>query len=188
MVGRGMALVVSVAVVTAFAILIFNGIRQYFASDPAVAPICYGPEQAYTPRNEVIPLRGAPGERGGESIDLRRDKLYIEQVDQAEQECRVQACGDKQMRRYRSAIFWYLSGRLAHTRRLDREYGQVGLRRAREIYGEAADTRIERGLRERYRARVFRINDFTQYGDAVAIIVLAGGAALRPCRKGDIPA
>jgi hypothetical protein len=37
-------------------------------------------------------------------------------------------------------------------------------------------------LRQRYRAKVFRINDFRQDRDAIAILVLKGGEALRPCR------
>jgi hypothetical protein len=39
-----------------------------------------------------------------------------------------------------------------------------------------------------FRAGVFRIKDFTQDQDAVAIFVLKGGTALRPCRKSDVAA
>jgi hypothetical protein len=78
--------------------------------------------------------------------------------------------------------------RMQHTRQLDREYGQLGLRRAADIYSEPVDARIENGLRERYRAGMFRINDFRQNKDAIAILVLKGGAALRPCRRADIAA
>jgi len=47
--------------------------------------------------------------------------------------------------------------------------------------------RVEQGLRERYAAGVFRINDFRSHRAAFAMIVLKGGDALRPCRV-DEPA
>jgi hypothetical protein len=43
-------------------------------------------------------------------------------------------------------------------------------------------------MSERYRAGIFRINDFRQNRDAIAILVRKGGAALRPCRRADIAA
>lgn len=49
----------------------------------------------------------------------------------------------------------------------------------------ALDRQIEEGLRARYRAKLFRLNDFTQDHDAMTILVLGGGDAFRPCRKTD---
>ena len=82
-------------------------------------------------------------------------------------------------------MFWYLSSRLQHTSNLYRRFGDAGLMRAREIYREPIDVRVEQGLRERYAAGTFRLNDFRQYHAAVVTIVLKGGDALRPCMVGE---
>jgi hypothetical protein len=164
----------------------YDWLAQRPAADPITPPACYGADEAnYTPHNQPIPLRGAPG-RGGPSIDQRRDKQYLERIEDAESTCGVNVCTRQAFDNYRSALFWYLSLRTQHTRQLDREYGQLGLRRAADIYSEPEDARIENGLRERYRRGVFRIADFRQNRDAVAILVLKGGTALRPCRRADI--
>jgi hypothetical protein len=179
-----MGLAIGVTVITGFSIHAWLAHR--LTPDPAVAPICYGSDEAnYTPNNQPIPLRGAPG-RGEPSIDQRRDQSYLERMIQAEGDCKVNACSRDAFAAYKSALFWYLATRLGHTRKLDREYGQLGLRRASDIYNEPHDVRIERGLRERYRAGIFRINDFSQNREAVAILVLKGGAGLRPCRRADV--
>ncbi|MEA2937156.1 MAG: hypothetical protein QOC56_660 [Alphaproteobacteria bacterium] len=182
-----------IAVCVASAVLLMGGIAtggwllNRWSADPTEAPICYSPDQAnYTPLDEAIPLRGAVGLRGDRSIDQRIEKTSPEKMDAAEAACKIGACGREGSLTYRSAIFWYLSGRLQHTRQLDRTYGQTGLRRAVEIYSEPFDERVEKGLRDRYRAGVFRFSDFPQYREAVMILVLKGGAALRPCRKADI--
>lgn len=158
-------------------------------TEPTRAPACYWPDMAdYTPVNDTIPLRGAR-ERDGFSPDQRRDAPYVERVRQAATACTPAACGGEALKAYRSALFWYLSTRLQDMRRLDRRYGDFGLRRARETYDTPADREIEDGLRARYRAGVFRINDFKPNRDgnreAIAILVLKGGAALRPCTKAD---
>jgi len=106
----------------------------------------------------------------------------LDRMTLAQRVCTPSACGREEWQAYRSALFWYLASRLQHTTRLDRDYGDPGLARSREIYSTALDRQIEDGLRERYRAKVFRINDFRQDRDAVAILVLKRGEALRPCR------
>jgi hypothetical protein len=158
-------------------------------TEPTQAPACYWPDVAdYTPRNDTMPLRGAK-ERDGFSPDQRRDAPYVDQLKQAETVCTPASCGGEALKTYRSALYWYLSTRLRDTRRLDSRYGDPGLRRARENYDTPADRQIEEALRVRYRAGVFRINDFRPNRDgnreAIAILVLKGGAALRPCRKAD---
>jgi hypothetical protein len=65
-------------------------------------------------------------------------------------------------------------------------YGDNGLRLARSIYSEPVDLQIEKGLRERYEAKLFRINDSRQNRDAMAIMIFKGGAALRSCRRSDL--
>jgi hypothetical protein len=184
MLAAAFAVVVSVILIGAF--LAYGWFTQRGASETR-APICYWADEAnYTPRNDPIPLRGAPGYRGERSADQRNDQTSEEKLTEAENACKIGACPREGFATYRSAIFWYLSPRLQHTRRLDQAHGQVGLRRASEIYNEPFDRRVEQGLRDRHKAGVFRFKDFTQNREAVAILVLKGGQALRPCRKGDV--
>ena len=119
------------------------------------------------------------------SIDHRHDLAYHDRLKQAEETCKPGACDRAAWEPYRSALFWYLSARLQHTRKLDMAYGRQGLRRAQDIYSTPDDARFEKGLRDRYRAGVFRLNDLRQHKDAIAILVLKGGEALRPCHTGD---
>lgn len=164
----------------------YDRVWNRLTPDSIEPPVCYGADNAYVPGNEVIPLRGAPGERGTPSIDRRHDLTYHERLKQAEEVCKPASCDRAAWETYRSALFWYLSARLQHTRKLDMNYGQPGLRRAQEIYSTPDDLRFERALRERYAAKAFLIKDFTQNRDAVAILVLKGAAGLRPCRKADL--
>ena len=133
------------------------------------------------PGRRPIPARGAR-DRSGHSIDDRVPGFDLDRLTLAQRVCTPSACGREEWKAYRSAMFWYVSTRLQHTSRLDRDYGDEGLARAREIYGSALDRQIEEGLRARYRAKVFRLNDFTQDRDAMIILVLRGGEELRPCR------
>jgi hypothetical protein len=165
-----------------FLFLGFGSVAQRLWPEPSSAPACYWQDQAYVPRKDSIPLRGAPG-RGGPSVDQRHDLAYHERLKQAESVCQPGACDAEAREQYRSALFWYLSSRLQHTRRLDMNFGDQGLRRAQEIYSTPADVRFEQGLRERYRAGVSRLNDIKQNRDAIAILVLKDSASLHPCRK-----
>ena len=177
--------VIAACIVTT--VVIFGGITaagwglQKWRADPKEAPACYWADQAnYTPGNERITALGDP------KTDRRNEKDFSPQkLDAAEAGCKVGACSGEGFKEYRSTLFWYLSSRLHHTRQLDRAYGDAGVRRAADIYSEPIDERVEKGLRERYRAGVFRLKDFTQNGDAVTILILKGGAALRPCRRQD---
>jgi hypothetical protein len=45
---------------------------------------------------------------------------------------------------------------------------------------------VEQGLRERYRAKLVRINDRSPQREASSIRIFKGGEAMRPCRKGDV--
>jgi hypothetical protein len=156
---------------------------DYYLSEPSKAPACYGADEArHDAGTQKIPARGAR-DRNGQSIDDRLPGFDLDRLTLAQRVCTASACGRKEWQAYRSAIFWYMSSRMQHTSRLDREYGDDGLARAREIYGTALDRQIEEGLRERYRAKVFRLNDFSQQRDAMTILILRGGEALRPCRR-----
>ena len=159
-------------------------------TEPGQAPACYGSENAnYMPRNEVMPLRGAK-ERDGSSPDQRLYTHYVDDVRKAAALCTPKACSRKDWEVYRSALFWYMSSRLRDLRRADERYGEAGLARMRETYDTPADREVDEGLRARYRAGIFRINDFRLDRDgnreAVAILVHKDSATLRPCRRSDV--
>lgn len=183
---RNVAAGAALCVVVAIGIWGYERVWKYVTPDPTVPPACYGADRAYVPENEALPLRGAPGPRGNPSVDQRHDLAYHERLKEAEAACTPASCGREAWNEYKSALFWYLSARLQHTRNLDRVYGRPGLRRAQEIYSTAEDVHFEQGLRERYRARVFRLNNLRQNADAIAILVLRDAAALRPCHKSDV--
>lgn len=156
------------------------------ATEPGLAPKCYWPDEAYVPRNEAIPLVGTP-DRNGVPNNRRRVGPYdTDKVLAAERACRPDACSSQALKEYKSALFWYLEPRLQHIRQLDMAYGDNGLRLARSIYSKSIDRQIENGVRERYRAKVFRINNSRQNRDAMAILIFQGGAALRSCRSADL--
>lgn len=129
---------------------------------------------------------GAPDRNGVPNNRRRMGNHYIEAVLAAEKSCKPGACTSDAAKAYRSALFWYVEPRLQHTRQLEMSYGDNGLRLARTIYSDAVDLQIEKGLRKRYQARAFRINDSRQNRDAMAILIFKGGAARRSCRKSDL--
>ena len=135
---------------------------------------------------EAIPLVGAPDRNGVPNNRRRVGPHDIGNLLDAERACKPGACSSQALREYKSALFWYLEPRLQHIRQLDMAYGDNGLRLARSIYSESIDRQIENGVRERYRANVFRINDSRQNRDAMAILIFQGGAALRSCRTTDL--
>ena len=166
------------------ALSIYGSIEKY-ASEPTTAPACYG--DGVRAGKEIIPPRGDRLRNGG-SFDDRPDRMdsrtsQNERLTLALRACTPQSCPKQEWKAYRSALFWYLSDRLQHTRRLYQHFGEAGLTRAREIYREPLDVKIEEGLRGLYGAGVFRINDFRQQRDEITILVLKGAAALRPCKK-----
>jgi hypothetical protein len=155
---------------------------KYYVTEPTAALACYGRE--HVAGKGVIPDPGWR-DRNGRSIDDRRASFDADQVTLALRVCTSQSCPSAALKEYRSAMFWYLSSRLQHTSQLYRDYGDSGLARARAIYREPLDVKVVDGLRARYAAGVFRLNDFRQQHAAVAILVLKGSDALRPCGKGE---
>jgi len=156
---------------------------KYYTSEPRTAPACYGSPQVAG--KQAIPPRGASDGKGP-SVDDRLASFDIDKTTLALRVCTLQSCPSAALKEYRSAMFWYLASRLQHTSNLYRRFGDAGLARAREIYREPIDVLVEQGLRERYAAGIFRLNDFRQNHAAVATIVLKGGDALRPCRVGEL--
>jgi hypothetical protein len=159
----------------------YGSVSHWLTRDPTIAPACYGADRTNhtagtkpTPRNPANPdERLWWSERGG---------AYLERMVAAGFVCTAMSCDRKAWEQYRSALFWYVSERMRRTRQLDAAYGDRGLERAQVLFGGKVDLDIERGLRERYNAGIFRIKDIRQNRDAVAILVLAGGERLRPCR------
>jgi hypothetical protein len=156
---------------------------NYYVSEPKTAPACYGTQQVAG--KQVIPNRGTR-DRNGHSVDDRLASLNVDQITLAQRICTAQSCPSQAWKEYRSAMFWYLSSRLQHMSNLYRAYGDAGLTRAREIYREPFDQNVVEGLRQRFAAGVFRLNDFRQNRAAVTILVLRGSEALRPCGAGDV--
>jgi hypothetical protein len=149
-------------------------------SEPAQAAPCFEPYDAtYKPGSAPLPARGTP------STDQRGDELYLTRVKDAERLCTPQSCDKAALAAYNGALFWYFSDRMRHMRRLDMNYGEAGIARARQLYRTADDLAIEQGLRERYQAKTFRINDSRQHREVKSILIFKGGEAMRPCRKGD---
>ena len=157
-----------------------------WATEPTSAPNCYWADEAYVPGNQTMPLAGARDRNGVPNNRRRMSKSDIDKVLAAEKFCTPIACTPQAAKDYRSAFFWYIEPRLQHIKHLDMAYGDNGLRLARTIYSEPIDKQLEKGLRERYEAQKFRINDSRQNRDAMAILVFKGGEALRSCRKSDL--
>ena len=157
-----------------------------WATEPTAAPNCYWADEAYVPGNQTMPLAGARDRNGVPNNRRRMSKSDIDKVLAAEKFCTPIACTSQAAKDYRSAFFWYIEPRLQHIKHLDMAYGDNGLRLARTIYSEPIDKQLEKGLRERYEAKKFRINDSRQNRDAMAILVFKGGEALRSCRKSDL--
>jgi hypothetical protein len=179
---RGRAIVAGFAI--GGALLIASEIymkARYYVSEPKTAPACYGSE--HVAGNNILPSRDLRDRN--RSIDDRPASSDPAQLAVAARNCTAQSCPREAWKEYRSAVFWYLSPRLQHTSQLYRSYGDEGLIRARMIYREADDQKFVEGLRERYAAGVFRLNDFRQNRAALAILVLKGADALRPCGKGE---
>jgi len=182
---RGFMLFILAAVLTAGAWWGYGSLVNW-GTEPTSAPKCYWADHAYVPANETMPLVGAPDKNGVPNNRRRVDASAIDRVLAAEKQCKPGACTLQAAKEYRSAFFWYIEPRLQHIRQLDRMYGDNGLRLARTIYSEPIDRRLEDGLRERYKAKAFRINGSRQNRDAMAILIFKGGAALRSCRKSDL--
>jgi hypothetical protein len=160
----------------------YGSIAHWLKSEPHVAPACYGPARTnHTAGTTPVPYN--PADRDHALWWNERGKHHIELVKTAEFACTAKSCDRKGWAQYRSEMFWYLAERMQRTRQLDATYGDAGLRRARELFGNKPDLEIEQGLRARYKAGVFRIKDLQEQQDAYSILVLAGGAPLRPCRR-----
>lgn len=155
--------------------------RQHL-SEPRKAPICYG--DILTAGQDHVPSFGSIEAKAVDERPAASSK-QTEQLSRAMEACSTQSCPAKAWNDYRSAIFWYLTPRLQHMSRLYLGYGDAGLIRARRIYQEPLDRKIEQGLKERYAAGTFRINDFRQNREAVAMVVLGSAEALRPCSVKD---
>jgi hypothetical protein len=159
----------------------YSKMHQYF-SEPRRAPICYGDK--LVAGRDPIPAFGSSDAKVIEERPAASTNAS-ERLARAMQACSARSCSREDWKAYRSAIFWYLTPRLQHTSRLYQRYGDNGVSRAQRLYRNPLDREVERGLEERYSAGVFRINDFRQNREAVAMIVLGSAELLRPCGVND---
>ncbi len=160
----------------------YGSIGRWLTPEPRVAPACYGAERI-THKAGTTPAPNNPADRNHALWWGPRGTHHIERVQTAEFACTAKSCDRKAWEQYRSAIFWYLAERMQRTRQLDANYGDAGLQRARDLFGNRPDLEIEQGLRARYNAGFFRIKELRQQQDAYAILIFSGGAGLRPCRR-----
>ena len=150
-------------------------------TEPTEAAPCFEPADAtYSLGKDPLPAYGSP------KAEARRDQNYLRALQDASRVCTPTSCDKDAFSKYDSALFWYLSDRMHLMRRYDLEYGESGIERARWMYRTAEDQAVEQGLRERYRAKLFRINDRSQQREAKSILIFKGGEAMRPCRKGGL--
>ena len=160
----------------------YGSFAHWLKPEPRVAPACYGAERTNHTAG-TTPAPNNPADRRSRIVVGRARRHEIARMNAAEQACTAKSCDRKAWGQYRSAMFWYLANRMQRTRQLDATYGDAGLQRARELFGNKPDLDIEQGLRARYKAGIFRIKDLRQQQDAYAILIFAGGTALRPCRR-----
>lgn len=167
------------------AVLIVSGYvwLERYVGEPDQAPACYGEARPAPPGEAQIVAGNLRNRHAGIDEYTRRDGAYLDRMLEAHKACPAAACAGKAWEDYCSALFWYVSTRLTHMSKLQVIHGESGIRASRQTYDTPADREIERGLRERYRAKVFRLNDFSQNREAIAILTLKGGEALRPCRQ-----
>lgn len=182
---RGLFLFLGAGAVAAGCFWAWGSTRNW-ATEPTTAQNCYWADEAFVPQNQTMPLLGAPDRNGVPNNRRRVGNHDIEKILAAEKICKAGACTQSAAKDYRSAFFWYIETRLQHMHQLEMVYGDNGLRLARSIYSEPIDLQLEKGLRERYQAGAFRINDSRQNRDAMAILIFKGGQALRSCRKSDL--
>jgi|EndMetStandDraft_2_1072991.scaffolds.fasta_scaffold95614_2 hypothetical protein len=179
---RALATGLFIAGVVIIGLWTYGSIRHWLMPEPHVAPACYGAEGTnHTAGRAPAPYN--PADRDHALWWGEHSRHNIERVNTAELACTAKSCDRKAWAQYRSDMFWYLADRMQRTRQLDATYGDAGLRRARELFGNKADIEIEQGLRARYKAGIFRIKDLKEQQDAYSILIFAGDAALRPCRR-----
>jgi hypothetical protein len=179
---RGHAKMMGLAIAVVFILgsTTYHFVKQRVTEPTAAAPCFERSDATYSPGKDPLPAYGSP------KAEARRDQHYLRKLQDASHVCLPTSCDKAAFSKYDDALFWYLSDRLQLMRKYDLQYGEPGIERARTMYRTAEDQTVEQGLRERYRAKLFRINDRTQQREAKSILIFKGGDAMRPCRKGNV--
>jgi hypothetical protein len=178
--GHAKMMGLAIAVIVILASQVYHFVKKRTTEPTAAAP-CFEPSAAtYRPGTDPVPAYGSA------QAEARRDQSHLRALQDAARVCTPTSCDKDAFSKYDSALFWYLSDRMRLMRRYDLHYGEPGIARARTMYRTAEDQAVEQGLRERYRAKLFRINDRSQQREARSILIFKGGEAMRPCRKGDL--
>lgn len=149
------------------------------SSDPYAVPACF--------TGNLAPV--APGNKIFDSDSLRsKDQLartaygkYERDMQAAAQNCTTDACASAAQAAYRDAVFWYVSGRATHARKLYASFGDRGLSYSLQLYDTDDDAALVAGMRERFKAGVFDPVRLSKHKDAALILMARTAHQFRPC-------
>jgi hypothetical protein len=151
-------------------------VTKLFAAPPPV-PLCLQPYSGYVQTG----IKSLPP--AGTAETDARDMSLVWGVRDAARICTTESCDTGAVANYRQALHRYFESRVRHTHRLDIQYGAPGFARAQRLYQTADDLEIEQGLRERQRAKVYRINADSFAEQPIRVLLFRGADALRACRR-----
>jgi hypothetical protein len=77
-------------------------------TEPTQGPECCWPDESYVPRNEAMPLVGAPDRNGVPNNRRRVGQHESDKVLATEKACKPGACPSAALKEYKSAFFWYV--------------------------------------------------------------------------------
>jgi hypothetical protein len=162
----------------------YVSLKRHF-TEPSDGPACYGTARIISPEDTRIEAKNSRRPRDNVNEYTRGGASYAEKVRDAQIACKPDKCESGALRTYKSALFWYLSERHRHMGRLNEIHGEEGIRASQRIFATGIDREIEEGMRARYRAGLFRLNDTRDDTDraVMSILIFKGGEGMRPCAK-----
>ncbi len=108
-------------------------------------------------------------------------KTYQSAVKDAAAGCTTESCEPNDRRKYRSAIFFYISTRENITRNLYRERGDSGLAYAEEIFNTSGDMDVIDHLQAMVRNGKFDLGTLGKAKASAALLALKPESAYLPC-------
>lgn len=153
------------------------------SSDPYAVPACF--------IGNLKPV--APGNKHFEPDSSRsKDQLartgygkYERDVQAAAQNCPIDTCDSAAQKAYRDVMFWYVSGRATHARKLYASFGDRGLSYSLQLYDTDDDAALVAGMRERFKAGVFDPARLGKHKDAALMLMARTVYQFRPCSLGE---
>jgi len=106
---------------------------------------------------------------------------YISSVQEAEKNCTTHACEAEELKKYRTAVSFYLHVRENISRNMFRESGEDGLSLASEIFETSADENVIETLQSMHNAGVIDLEALGSAKETAALLVLKPMDAYRPC-------